>query len=268
MEGTSQNFAEWFHDNEQSSVRSVSGVAQIPDVLNVGELFTVYQPLVDFDTGEVFAFEAVVRSTSEYFINPPELFAQAIKTQYCGALGRMIRQLAVRGCSSYPLFLNVHPHEFNEGWLVRPDDPIFTHECGIYLEVTESVPLSHAAECHSVLRELRHKGIQVAVDDLGAGYSNLKYIADLAPDVVKLDRELIVNVGIDRRLRMLVTSLVRLCENMEAKVVAEGIEDLEELQVLRDIGVHYGQGYFLARPDSTPPMLSLDPLGTPHRRSW
>jgi len=137
--------------------------------------------------------------------------------------------------------------------LVRPDDPIFLHPKPVYLEVTESVPLSYFEQCHSVLAELRKKGNFLAVDDLGAGYSNLKYIADLEPEVVKIDRELVAGIRVGDRHFRLLRSIVDLCKQMDARVVAEGIETLEELAAAREAGADYAQGYLFARPEFPPP---------------
>lgn len=169
-----------------------------------------------------------------------------------GQLGRALRRMAVERCSKYALFLNLHPDEFDEGWLVRPDDATAWHDGQIFLEITESVPLTHYRYCHSVLREMRAKGLKVAVDDLGAGYSNLKYIADLAPDIVKLDRSLIAGLVTGGRLHTLVKAIVDLCIQLGAKVVAEGIETKEEMTAVLDSGAHLGQGYFLGRPHRDP----------------
>jgi EAL domain-containing protein (putative c-di-GMP-specific phosphodiesterase class I) len=165
-----------------------------------------------------------------------------------GEMGRELRAMAVQSCPRTALFLNLHPSEFNEGWLVRPDDAIFFRDEPVYLEITESVPLSHYEHCHGVLKEIRGRGMSLAVDDLGAGYSNLKYIADLSPEVVKLDRQLIANLQGEVRLQKLVTSLVKLCDAQGAKVVAEGIETPEEMRAVIDTGAQYGQGYLFARP--------------------
>jgi EAL domain-containing protein (putative c-di-GMP-specific phosphodiesterase class I) len=176
------------------------------------------------------------------------LLEAAIANEFMGELGRGLRALAVEACPNTPLFLNINPAEFDEGWLVRPDDAIFRHDHAVYVEITESVPLSHYRFCHSLLAEIRGKGIGVAIDDLGAGYSNFKYIADLSPEIVKLDRELIAGLTCDGRLYKLVRSLVRLCEDMGSLVVAEGIETDDELTAVLTAGVHFGQGYLLARP--------------------
>jgi len=231
---------------------------QLRPLLDPEQLRVVYQPLVDLRTKKVWAYEALVRTDSPRYSNPMELFDAAIKLGCVGFLGRAIRQLAIHHCPYQGLFLNVHPHEFSEGWLVRPDDPIFSHEHHVYLEITESVPLSHFSLCHSVLREIRHKGVSLAVDDLGAGYSNLKYIADLSPEVVKLDRALVLNLNLDQRMQTLVKKIVELCEDLGAKVVAEGIERSDELSAVLDTGAHYAQGYHLARPSFPPPRIPLN----------
>ncbi len=221
-----------------------------------GHLYVAMQPIVDLARREIFGYEALVRSRSPDFPDPPSILRAAVADGFMGELGRALRLMAVQACPDSRLFLNLHPSEFDEGWLVRPDDAIFSHDRSIYLEITESVPLSHFRWCHSVLREVRSKGVYLAVDDLGAGYSNFKYIADLAPEVVKLDRDLITNLDSDPRLRTLVTSLVSLCRDLGAKVVAEGIETTSELHAIEECGAQYGQGYLLARPAFPPPKVS------------
>jgi EAL domain-containing protein (putative c-di-GMP-specific phosphodiesterase class I) len=221
--------------------------------LEAGELFIAYQPLVDLNRHEVFAYEALVRSRASEYPHPLALVSAAVEARYMGQLGRALRRLAVEHCPDYPLFLNIHPDEFSEAWLVRPDDAISMHESDVFLEITESVPLSHYVHCHSVLSEIRARGAKVAVDDLGAGYSNLKYIADLEPEVVKLDRELVANLTKHTRLHRLVKSIVELCTQQGARVVAEGIETRDELLAVVDTGAHFGQGYYLARPNPERP---------------
>lgn len=207
-----------------------------------------YQPIVDLKTRQVFAYEALARSATTRFVGPVQMFQAALDAHCCGELGRALRQIAVNESPPLPLFVNVNPNEFDEGWLVRPDEPIFWHSEHVYLEITESVPLSHFEVCRSVLEEIRSKGVSLAVDDLGAGYSNLKYISDLAPAIVKLDRELVMGLTEDTRQFQLVKQLVRLCIAMGARVVGEGIETVGELRAVRAAGVHFGQGYLLARP--------------------
>lgn len=224
-------------------------------VLDARDVRVVYQPLVDLRTKKVFAYEALARSKSPEFDGPLSLFAAAMQDECTGELGRLIREMAVEGCPSHPLFLNVHPAELNERFVVQPDDPLFRHSEDVYLEITEGVPLSHFRLCQSILREVRGRGVYLVVDDLGAGYSNLKYIADLEPRIVKLDRDLIAGLRTDTRLFRLVSAIVVLCGELGAMVVAEGIETVTELEAVREAGARFGQGYLLARPAFPPPPI-------------
>jgi EAL domain-containing protein (putative c-di-GMP-specific phosphodiesterase class I) len=224
------------------------------------DLSVVFQPIVKMTTGEIFANEALVRCASPDFASPPELFARAMAAGCVGRLGRMIREIAVPLSVGRPLFLNVHPQELNESWLVQPDDPIFAHDHDIFVEITESVPLTHFDLCLNILREVRSRGgVHLVVDDLGAGYSNLKSIADLEPRVVKLDRGLIAGLDQNRRQLQLVTSVVRLCKDLDALVVAEGIETVDEYSAVLDTGAQLGQGYLFARPGFPIPRVSWPP---------
>jgi len=228
---------------------------RIGEALSAGDLYVALQPIVNFERRNVFGHEALARCKSPLFKDPLALIDEALASKCMGELGRTFRTMAVRSSPGTALFLNLHPAEFNEGWLVRRDDALFSHDETIYLEITESVPLSHYEHCHGVLKEIRGRGISLVVDDLGSGYSDLKYIADLSPEVVKLDRALIANLRSQTRLHKLVTGIVKLCDALGAKVVAEGIETVEEMGAVIDTGAHYGQGYLFARPAFPAPMV-------------
>jgi EAL domain-containing protein (putative c-di-GMP-specific phosphodiesterase class I) len=231
----------------------VISASAIRRVIEERDVFVVYQPLVDLRTGKIFAYESLARTKSPDFDGPMSLFAAAVAEGVTGELGRLLRSMTLEGCPTHPLFINIHPAELNDRWVVQPDDPIFQHTDDVYLEITESVPLSHFRLCQNMLEEVRGRGVHLVVDDLGAGYSNLKYIADLYPRVVKLDRGLVAGLTQDSRLFKLVSGIVRLCNELDAKVVAEGIETAEELAAVQAAGARFGQGYFLARPATPPP---------------
>ena len=235
----------------------------IKKVLDQRDVKVVYQPIVDLKTKRCFAYEALVRSKSDDFQGPMDLFAAAVKHTVTGQLGRIIREMAVEGCPGSPLFLNIHPAELNEKFVVQPDDPIFTHSEDVYLEITEGVPLSHFRLCQSILAEVRQRGVYLVVDDLGAGYSNLRYIADIQPRIVKLDRDLVAGLRQGTRMFKLVAAIVVLCRELDAQVVAEGIETVEELEAVQAAGCRYGQGYLLARPAFPPPPITWPASVTP-----
>jgi EAL domain-containing protein (putative c-di-GMP-specific phosphodiesterase class I) len=220
-----------------------------------GDLSVVFQPILRVSNMKVFAYEALVRCKVEAYRNPMVLFEHAVQTGCTGQLGRTIRELALPLCERVPLFVNIHPVELEERWLVRTDDPIFSHDRAIYLEITEAVPMAQFDLCKSVLRETRSRAdIRLVVDDLGAGYSNLKYIADLHPAVVKIDRALIAGTKPGSRHEKLIAGIVSMCKLLDATVVAEGIETDEEFQVAKNAGVQFVQGYLFAKPGFPLPM--------------
>lgn len=226
------------------------------------DIDVVFQPIVSVTTRRVFAYEALTRCRWPSLANPEVLFRQASEASCCGRLGRIVRAAAVQRAGVVPLFVNVHPDELSARWLVRPDDPIFFHEHDVFLEITESAAFTHYDVCVNVLREVRSRaGIFLAVDDLGAGHSNLKRVLDLEPRVVKLDRALITGLDQSPRQQILVRHVVRLCVELGAEVVAEGIETADELSAVIDSGAHYAQGFLLARP-SYPMPAAVWPSGS------
>lgn len=213
----------------------------------------VFQPIVDVKRKRVHAYEALSARKGSDFLSTPDFLAAAVQVGRIAELGRLHRELASRHCPTAPLFLNIDPNEFDYGWLVRPDDPMFLHRHPVTVEITESVPLKYFSQCHSVLAEIRKKGVALAIDDLGAGFSNLRYIVDLEPQVVKLDRELIAGVSRSFSQRRLLHHLIELCHELGATVIAEGIEQQGELSAVIDLGIDFAQGYLFGKPANPPP---------------
>ncbi|MCB9603213.1 MAG: EAL domain-containing protein [Sandaracinus sp.] len=233
------------------------GVERTTRTLVADEIGVHFQPIVDLQTRRTFAQEALVRCRRPGFERPDVLIAQAVTDQSMGFLGRLIREVALPVDERQGVFVNLHPDELESRWLIRPDDPLNTYSGPLYLEITEAAAMGYFELCRDVLNELCGRtGAQIVVDDLGAGYSNLKRIIDLKPSFVKLDRELTRGLDVAPRQRILVANVVRLCVDLGARVVAEGIETRDELSAVIDCGVHYGQGYLLARPAFPPPAVS------------
>ncbi len=218
------------------------------------QIGVVFQPIVEVATGQVMAIEALVRCKDPRYPSPPELFEAAVQEDACGRLGRLIRDVAIDTCGPTALFVNLHPQELTSRWLVKPDDPIAFHDHAVYLEITESAALTHFDLCLRVLKDLcRRTGAHIVVDDFGAGYSNLERVADLAPAVVKLDLALTRGIESHKARQIVVRHMVQMCKELGALVVGEGVETVDELRCLRDLGVEYVQGYLLARPAAPPP---------------
>jgi EAL domain-containing protein (putative c-di-GMP-specific phosphodiesterase class I) len=235
--------------------------------LTLADLDVAFQPIVDVQTGQTFAHEALARPKAPAYPNPGVLFKAAEREIACGRLGRLIREVAFAKCGPVPLFVNLHPQELVARWLVRADDPINFHNHPVYLEVTESATLEHFAICRDVIAELSGRsGAALVIDDFGAGYSNLDRVADLEPSVIKLDLALTRGIHEIKRRQIVVRHVVDMCKELGARVVAEGVETIEELVCVRDLGVDFAQGYLLARPAS-PPTAPIWPPEVPRKEA-
>jgi EAL domain-containing protein (putative c-di-GMP-specific phosphodiesterase class I) len=223
------------------------------DTLRERRFGMVFQPIVDLKRRRVVAYEALVRP--QLYPTPLALIADAVLHGKLGILGRTIREASIADCPDHPLFIKIHPDELLEHFLIQPDDPIFKHGEDVYLELIEAVPLQRLALCAHMLQEIQARGVHVVIDDLGSGYSNLRYVADLEPRVVKIDHELIMGLRVGTRRFTLVQGLVNLCNKLGARVVAACIETPEELAAAIEAGCHLGQGYALARPALPPPPM-------------
>lgn len=236
-----------------AALEETHGNSPMVGCVPVEDLSCVFQPIVDMRTGKAFAYEVLARCKVPGLTNPEILFKRAASERFCGLLGRTLRGIGSRSCRGMPLFLNVHPAELGDRFVIQPDDPMYSHDDDVYVEITESVPFSHYDLCAQMLVEMRERGaVHLVVDDLGAGYSNLKRIADLEPAIVKLDRQLVTNIDRKKRQQTLVKAVVNMCVDLGAKVVAEGLETWDEIQAVRDTGCHYGQGYAMGRPAPSP----------------
>ena len=244
----------WTFNGDPAQMGPPTGVRAITG----DDIDMVFQPIVEIETGLLFAHEALVRCKLPQYASPLLLFLAAEKESACGHLGRVIRQQTFERCQDTALFVNVHPEELSQRWLVRPDDPIFFHEREGYLEITESAAFTHFDLCMSVLKDVcARAGVHLVVDDYGAGHSNLARILDLNPKIVKLDGALIRGIDKDPRRQMMVRLMVALCTDLGAKVVAECIETVAELKAVADQGVQFAQGYVLARPAFPPPAVNF-----------
>lgn len=231
-----------------------SGLGMDEEPPERSDIDVVFQPIVDLRSGDTFAQEALVRCAKKGLEDPRALFADAVARGYCGELGRWVRAEATERYAGGPLFINVHPNELCEPWLVRPDDPIWLHDHDVYLDICESLPFDADEVGSAVLLELRTRGhVHVVLDDVGAGHGDIRRLVDLNPAFVKLDRALIENLDRQAKLQKLVSGLVALCESQSARVIAEGIETSAELQACRRCGITLGQGYLFGRPSSPAP---------------
>jgi EAL domain-containing protein (putative c-di-GMP-specific phosphodiesterase class I) len=225
----------------------------------VAELAADFQPIVNLHTGETCGYEVLPRCMLEELAEPAELYARAMFEKTVGELGRAIRTIAVRECPAAALYLPLHPGELKDRHLIRPDDPICSHDAQIFFQLSQSSLSSVALQ---MLRELSARGgIGLAIDDLGAGPATLKQLVELSPSVVKIDRELVAGLDHSARKQIVVRALVTMGEQLGARVMAKGLDTEAALETAMACGVVYGQGAVLGEP--TPmPAISIWPPAT------
>lgn len=237
-------------------------------VLNTPRVRSVYQPIVDLRVGDIFAWEALARGPAEStFENPDMLFGFAEEHDLVFALERACRAAALNGfgelTSGRTLFLNVHPRtlvdpSFNPGETLQLLDSLGLKPHDVVLEITERHSTKDFSLFHRTLDHYRGEGYKVAVDDVGTGYSGLWSIAEIRPDFIKLDMSLIRGIDANPVKRALIETFLTFSDKVGCKIIAEGIETTTELSSLVSMGVHYGQGFFLARPAAPKPSLSSE----------
>ena len=122
----------------------------------------------------------------------------------------------------------------------------------IVLEVTEEAPIDDYARLGDALSDIRGRGARLAIDDVGAGFASMRHIVQLRPDIIKLDITLVRDIDTDPSRRALAASIAQFGIQTGASVVAEGIETAAELATLIELGIPYGQGYLLGKPNAAP----------------
>jgi diguanylate cyclase (GGDEF)-like protein len=235
---------------------------EILDILSRKRVRTVFQPIFDLQTGEVYAYECLTRINGDSrFSGPEPLFEAAARCSLTEELETLCRSRAIRTARQMGiktrLTLNVSPDLFqgknNTGnGSLHKDKALFALRDRIVLELTEKCMVQDGECLKKTLNDFRNEGFQIAIDDLGAGYAGLRMLAELTPGMVKIDRFLISHIAKSTKKRMLVESLVSFCHKINAQVVAEGIETREDLAVILSMNVDLAQGFYLGRPAASP----------------
>lgn len=229
-------------------------------------LTSVLQPIVDLRTGALWGLEALARFGA-HGGSPARWFGEAERMGLRCQLEMAAARSALARRSELPsgvkLAVNLSPDVLTRGDL---DETLGGMDLSdLVVEVTENAAVTDYAALTSVLQPHRERGLQVAVDDAGAGYASFRHIVRLRPDVIKVDLTLIRDIDQDPVRQSLVVSLVSFAAKTGSVLVAEGVETDGELDMLASLGVPSAQGYLLGRPTADLPALGLPllPAGRP-----
>jgi diguanylate cyclase (GGDEF)-like protein len=225
------------------------------------ELFLVYQPILDLETGHVKAAEALLRwqHSTRGLVPPTEFIALAEESGVIVEIGAWVLETACEQAAQWTaagwpikVSVNVSARQLDDPGLLRavrhalnrsgldPDQLI--------LEITETALMRDAENAADVLGELTASGVHIAIDDFGTGYSSLAYLQQFPVDALKIDRTFIAASSHSPESEALIQTLVQLGRSLGLRTVAEGIEDIPQLERLQELGCDRGQGYLFAPP--------------------
>ena len=227
-------------------------------LLNSQAIFTVFQPIVDLNRRSPLGYEALTRGEPGNLLQRPDMmFDTAFRYQRLSDLEQLCLSSALSSfeqqSSDALLFINICPESMTQQPELLNDTIQALQKSGLrpeqlVLEISERFPVKNTAELQQALTRYKEAGFAIAIDDLGSGYSGLKLWSDIHPDYVKIDRHFIHKVDQDPVKQAFVNSVVRLCDQLNCRVIAEGIETETELATLRSMGIHLAQGYLLGQP--------------------
>jgi diguanylate cyclase (GGDEF)-like protein len=226
------------------------------------QIYVEYQPLVNLSDGVLVSFEALARWRHPQLgpISPAKFIAVAERSGLILTLGeRVLRDVVAQlqswrdaGVPLAPVAINVaamqlerteFPTLVQELCLIHDIDPMW-----LSFELTESAWVNNSNKHIVAIDTLRHGGSRVAIDDFGTGFSNLSYLRDLPVDAVKIDRSFVTNVATDPSDAAIVSGITAMAKSRQLVVVAEGVETVEQIQKLRELGVQSAQGYYYGKP--------------------
>jgi EAL domain-containing protein (putative c-di-GMP-specific phosphodiesterase class I) len=231
---------------------------RLQDIMLAQQITTLFQPIVDLQHGGIHGFEALSRGPSGTQQHSPlSLFDAANETDLVFELDRHCRRQALQTARDLPpphrLFINVVPQsmydpDFKGASLISLLEGLGLSPARIALEVSEKYAIKNYMVFVEAMETFRQLGFSIAVDDIGAGHSGLENIAHLQPRYLKFDMQLVRDIYKNPIKREMARALKTFADKMDSMIIAEGIEQEGERQACVELGLHYGQGYLLARP--------------------
>lgn len=242
---------------------------RLQDVLSTpGGLDLQYQPVFELQaegTLRLDFVECLARGPEgSALATARELFAAARGEGLSAWLDRVIVRTALAELSPFPATLRLAFNldvrtlesevDFAEYLLSElAEHGVFAHQ--VLVEIVEQSSIEMPSRVAQTIRRLRRSGVLIAVDDVGEGFSNHRMLLALRPELLKLDRFIVDGIATDRHRRAIASSLLHLAEGFNGRLVAEGVETLDQLVTLRELGIELFQGYLLARPTRAEEML-------------
>ena len=242
-------------------LRKIYVADELRDAIAAGQLVNYYQPQVDFATGSVTGMETLVRwrHPDDGLVAPDQFIATAEQARLIGALAReVLKNALAQGAQWRAMGIGARlAINMSMDNLVALDFPDQVERAGavagvpishLVLEVTESQLMRERSALLDIVARLRLKGIGLSIDDFGTGFSSLAQLRDIPFDELKLDRSFVHGAWSDASLRAILQANLAMARDLGLRTVAEGVEDRDDWNCLRELGCDLAQGYFIARP--------------------
>lgn len=245
----------------------LNGIDEFQEILNQKRITMHYQPIINLLDGTSHGFEGLTRGPKDsYFQSPVQLFNFAEKHGELYRLEKITREMAIETSKEWlkqdeKLFINLNSNvlydpNFTPGYTKSLLAKNMLSPKNVVFEITERFAIEDFKAFKTVLNHYRNQGFQIAIDDAGSGYSSLQAIAELEPEYIKIDRSIVTDINQSDVKKAVLEAFLLLASKINSDIIAEGIETVEELETLISLGVKFGQGYVLAKPNYPVPEIS------------
>ncbi len=253
----------YFTGTMQEKIREKAELeADLFHALERNEIFLAYQPQLNLATGKISGAEALIRwnHATKGVIRPDRFISYAEDNGYIVPLGEWVIKEAIRQCEQWQLqhkalskiSINISAKQLrHENFISNAEDLISDFDTGktnVEFEITESLFLSDDEHTYNLLNKINKLGISIAIDDFGKGYSSLSYLKKLPVQTLKIDRLFIKDLGNDNDSQAIVKAIIAMGKALNKKVIAEGVENIGQLNILKDLGCEHAQGYYISTP--------------------
>lgn len=255
------NYQLFTSEMQQHFYRKMMIEKHLRTALDNDEFELYYQPIIDLKTNELIGMESLIRWNNNILgqVRPDELISVAEETGMIIPIGQWILKTAIEqsavwqneGANPFRISINVSVKQLLDPMFVDDMKTIVEnttiHPSNIMLEITESVAM-YAESMIEKLYTLKELGISLSMDDFGTGYSSLSYLNKYPLDLLKIDKSFVMGMNQDDENKAIVKTIIAIAKQLDLKVIAEGVEGLEECRFLKEIGCEYAQGFYFSRP--------------------
>ncbi len=269
--GAGRNGYEFFSESSNSqSIRRLLIETNLRKALNRGEFSLNYQPKIDLKTDSVIGTEALLRWFNPAIgqVSPTEFIPIAEDTGLIVPIGEWVIAQACQDTQSWqknhqiklPVAINLSARQFQHDGLLEKIDTIIAssgiNPSLLEFEITESMLMHKPDLAIDVMQQFKLRGLKLSIDDFGTGYSSLSHLKRFPVDALKIDKSFVLDIATDQDDASIVKSVIALAHNMNLKVIAEGVEDKNQLDFLRNENCDQVQGFYFSPPENSEGLMN------------